>query len=347
MTPTRLLRIGLGAIAAASLAGCGAAPYADGLKVEISHGTPGFSSPTSDHDAPGYDPNDVRYEGFDNDLVNAIAKGLDDVPVVSVGNGAELRNIASDLNPRGGQKAQALIAVATISDTVQRREGRDDNPKMTFAGVYMKSPLSFLVRKNDPQTAKLLTDLEHPKDSDADRRRASNAFVFNPDEPDKTKWDRLKVCVKESSTAARTHIADGGGVVEVAPTTENCVTAMNQGIYDAVVTDDILLQAFACTGTTDTGKPYHCDAETAAASPWTIVGRKIFPGTEWYGVAIQPSQHDACTRIEELVQKYVQDTATWKQSFNAEFPVLQDGANVNDYLPTPQDSRGRSCDAGQ
>lgn len=327
-----------------SLTSCGQEPWEDGLRVELSHGTPGFSSPTSAYGDPDFDSNNVQYDGFDERLVQRIAKELGDgVQVVPVGNGLQLRRVDRDLNPDDGTKPQALIAVDAISDTSERRQGRDGRRKMEFAGVYMKSPLSFLVRKDDPQAAALLNGLDA---NDADARRASNAFVRNPDEQDHSKWDRLKICTKESSTGAQANITDRGGDVDVATTTEGCLEALNKKTVDAVLTDDILLQAFACQGTTDTTRPYGCSSTTAAASPWTIAGRNILPGTQWYGVAIQPGQHSACKAIEKTVQDYVQDTAAWKHSFDASFPVLQDDADVSDYLPSSSDSEGRSCGDG-
>lgn len=120
-----------------------------------------------------------------------------------------------------------------------------------------------------------------------------------------------RLCSVTGSTSAVTvkeQFADEVQLMEQ-PGYAECATALFSGIVDAVTTDDIILAGLA----------------SAARGQLKVVGQPFTQ--EYYGVGIKKGEHELAARINDAIEKMIED-GSWQRA-------IENNTEGTDYSPDP------------
>jgi glutamate transport system substrate-binding protein len=244
------------------------APLPKKVSIAVFKGMPGFSTRSG---------SEYVYAGFDIALSDYLAtrmgfrKYLHDVPANQ--RQPELVDGISDL----------AIAAYTITDE------RDDE-KIDFTAPYFKTYQGVLVREDE-------TDIEQVGDLDGKRVCSAEGTTSDPNAAQKAKDQRrLRTALgADASIGLRRDY-------------KTCVKELQRGNFDAVWTDEILLQGFAET------PPYNDEVK--------LVDGITIENRQFYGVGIAEGHERDCKRMNEALRKFLADS--WRETFRDHFPDLAD-----------------------
>lgn len=245
----------------------------------------------------GYD-----YDGFETSMVDSLAdyarfKGAEKFDLPSLRREEILQNGGRDM------------IVATYSIT----KGRDK--VVDFTAPYFKTYQGLLVAEDD-DSIKKLEDVRH--------KQVCTASGSTSD-PDNANDEKARKATEE---------ALGRGVVPRTRTDyKDCVQGLINGNFQAVWTDEIVLQGFAHA------KKYKDEVKVV---PGIEIGQQ-----EWYGIGLHEGQVDDCRRLNKALKKFLKDD--WRATFQSYFDELaEDQDFLQNYKPSPTEFeklREHSCGA--
>lgn len=218
----------------------------------------------------GYD-----YAGFEIALVDQLAE-------YTPFEGAEKLDLPSLRRESILQNGGRDMVAATYSIT----PGRDK--KVDFTAPYFKTYQGLLVAEDDDSIKKL-------DDVEGKRVCTASGSTSDPENRDDKK-------AREEAREALGH----GVIPRTRTDYKECVKGLVAGNFDAVWTDEILLQGFAHA------KKYSDDVKVV---PGIEIGQQ-----EWYGIGLHEGQVSDCRKLNRALKKFLRDD--WRSKFRDYFSEL-------------------------
>lgn len=245
----------------------------------------------------GYD-----YAGFETALVNRLS-------TYARFTGAESLDLPSLRREKILQNGGRDMIAATYSIT----ESRDK--LIDFTAPYFKTYQGLLVKKDNDEIKEL-------KDLKGKQVCTASGSTSDPD--------------NANDERARKAARDALGP-DVIPRTrldyKECVQGLIDGNFEAVWTDEILLQGFAHA------KKYSDDVK--------VVPKVEIGSQEYYGIGLREGSTADCRRLNRALKKFLDND--WTRTFQVYFPELaKDASFEQDYKPSPGEFdslRRASCGA--